>query len=90
MQRGRLWDPGWGWERQISYFNRLLGSFRRGVFRWFEFSGLQLLEAKEGSGDLAVEGDLVAEEEFVSANAFTGAAQSEDCTERTGVPDRYR
>jgi hypothetical protein len=44
---------------------------------------LELLEAEEGAGDLAVEGDLVAQEKFVDANALRGGAQSEDCTERT-------
>ncbi len=82
MQRGILWDPGWGWERRGHCFNRLLGSFRRGVFRWFEFSGLKLLEAEEGSGDLAIEGDLVAEQKLVGADAFGGDAQSEDRAER--------
>jgi hypothetical protein len=43
---------------------------------------LKLLEAEEGSRDLAVEGDLVAQEEFVGANAFGGISPSQDGTQR--------
>jgi hypothetical protein len=49
-----------------------------GVVCCSEVSGLELLEAEEGSGDLAVEGDFVAQEEFVGAHTFGGASESED------------
>jgi hypothetical protein len=39
---------------------------------------LQLLEAEEGAGDLAVESDFVAQEEFVGADTFWGTVQSQD------------
>jgi hypothetical protein len=46
---------------------------------------LKLLEAEEGSGDLAVEGDLVAEQEFVRADTFWGRSEGEDGAEGGGV-----
>jgi hypothetical protein len=42
---------------------------------------LELLEAEEGSGDLAVEGDFVAQKEFVSTNAFDGISPRQDGTQ---------
>ena len=78
-------------------FNGLLGSFLTGRFFWRALSStqnggrsgptavpsiLQLMQAEEGSGDLAIEGDLVAEEELVGANVFGRGAQSLESTQR--------
>jgi hypothetical protein len=49
-----------------------------GAFRGWEPSILQLVEAEEGTGDLTVESNLVAEEEFVGADAVGGSAQRQD------------
>jgi hypothetical protein len=51
---------------------------------------LELQEADEGSGDLAVEGDLVAQEEFVGAHAVGGIFPGQDGAERRIVGDGGR
>ena len=38
-----------------------------------EFPGLKPLEAQQGSGDLTVQGDFIAKEEFVGAGTIGGA-----------------
>ena len=43
---------------------------------------LQLMEAEEGAGDLAVEGDLITQEEFVGANIVGGGAEGLHGTQR--------
>ena len=45
-------------------------------------SCLQLVEAQEGSGDLAVQSVFVTQKEFVGVNAFRGSAPCEECAER--------
>jgi hypothetical protein len=75
-------------------FNGLLGSFRRRSF----FVGwicpnrfcLELLEAEEGSGDLPVEGDLIAQEEFVGANAFGGVSPRQQGAQRRVIGGRWQ
>jgi hypothetical protein len=78
---------GGGW---LFLFKGFLGSFRerrilRFRFLWrdrFCFPSrvpvLELLKAEKGSGDLAVEGDFVAEQEFVGANALVASAKGHD------------
>ena len=43
------------------------------------------MEAEEGSGDLTVEGDVIADQEFVDADTFGGAVQSQKGTKRGGI-----
>ena len=66
----------------------LADAFRRVL--QLEFLSLELLEAEEGSGDLAVEGDFVAQEEFVGAHAFGGVAPGQDGAQRRVIGGRGR